>query len=91
MALAGIDPAVYARALADVQALRPLGTYHRAPDRLEPTEGPDCGTRRGYQRHRRDGEDACERCKTANTAADRRLRETGTSTPMSGDPREDSA
>jgi len=36
-----------------------------------------CGTRTGYIRHRNRGED-CEACRHANTAADRRLRETGT-------------
>jgi hypothetical protein len=35
------------------------------------------GTRRGYQRHRRLGETACEPCRIANAAADRRLRNTG--------------
>lgn len=36
-----------------------------------------CGTRRGYQKHRRDGEKACDACRYANSAADRRLRTTG--------------
>jgi len=36
-----------------------------------------CGTRSGYLRHRARGED-CERCRRANTAADNRLRRTGT-------------
>jgi hypothetical protein len=36
-----------------------------------------CGTRTGYLRHRARGED-CERCRIANTEADRRLRQTGT-------------
>lgn len=36
-----------------------------------------CGTRRGYQKHRRNGEQACAPCRCANTAADRRLRTTG--------------
>jgi hypothetical protein len=38
-----------------------------------------CGSRRGYQRHRARGEDACDRCRQANTDADNRLRRTGTS------------
>jgi hypothetical protein len=38
-----------------------------------------CGTRPGYQLHRQRGEDACQPCKDANAAADRRLRNTGTS------------
>lgn len=36
-----------------------------------------CGTRRGYQKHRRNGEEACDACRYANTAADCRLRATG--------------
>jgi len=41
-----------------------------------------CGTRSGYQWHRRRGEDACQPCKDANTAADNRLRRTGTTLEM---------
>lgn len=41
-------------------------------------ERGSCGTRNGYQWHRRRGEDACGPCKQANTAADNRLRRTGT-------------
>lgn len=37
-----------------------------------------CGTRTGYQWHRRRGEEACEPCKRANADADNRLRRTGT-------------
>jgi hypothetical protein len=37
-----------------------------------------CGTRAGYQWHRKQGEDACEPCRQANTDADNRLRRTGT-------------
>jgi len=33
-----------------------------------------CGTRRGYQAHKSRKEDACTRCKAANTAADRYYR-----------------
>ena len=40
-----------------------------------------CGTRGGYQKHRRNGEKACDRCRYANTAADRRLRTTGSTVP----------
>lgn len=76
---AGINPAAYAKALADVRALRSYGTYRSAPARKPPTPGPDCDTRRGYTRHRRDGENACPGCLAANAGADRRLRETGTS------------
>ncbi|MDX3516217.1 WhiB family transcriptional regulator [Streptomyces caniscabiei] len=36
-----------------------------------------CGTRPGYQRHRKHGEDACPPCRQANTDADNRLRRTG--------------
>jgi hypothetical protein len=38
-----------------------------------------CGTRNGYQWHRRRGEGACQPCRQANTDADNRLRRTGTS------------
>jgi hypothetical protein len=37
-----------------------------------------CGTRPGYQRHRRLGQTPCDPCKQANTDADNRLRRTGT-------------
>jgi WhiB family redox-sensing transcriptional regulator len=39
---------------------------------------PECGTRSAYQRHKRLGEPVDDACRAANTAADRRLRETGT-------------
>ena len=42
------------------------------------TERQRCGTRPGYERHRRDGELACAPCRRANTDADYRLRRTGT-------------
>ncbi|WP_200309144.1 WhiB family transcriptional regulator [Streptomyces adelaidensis] len=37
-----------------------------------------CGTRPGYQRHRKNGEAACGSCTRANADADNRLRRTGT-------------
>jgi hypothetical protein len=37
-----------------------------------------CGTRNGYLRHRRAGEEPCGPCRKANTDADNRLRRTGT-------------
>ncbi|GGV46159.1 hypothetical protein GCM10010245_72380 [Streptomyces spectabilis] len=37
-----------------------------------------CGTRNGYLRHRKNGEEACKPCRKANTDADNRLRRTGT-------------
>ncbi|MGW1433097.1 hypothetical protein ACWD6K_31315 [Streptomyces sp. NPDC002431] len=37
-----------------------------------------CGTRSGYQKHRRDGETPCTACRHANADGDRRLRNTGT-------------
>lgn len=37
-----------------------------------------CGTRKGYYRHRKRGEDACERCKRANTDTEKLFRHTGT-------------
>lgn len=42
------------------------------------TERQRCGTRAGYDRHRRDGELACVDCRRANTDANNRLRRTGT-------------
>lgn len=45
--------------------------------RREQREKAACGTRSGYQRHRKNGEQACDPCRVANTAADRRLRTTG--------------
>lgn len=77
--LPGIDPAVYAKALADVQSLRGHGTYRLKAAKLPPTTRPDCGTRRGYRQHQKAGEHTCQRCRGANAAADRRLRTTGTS------------
>ncbi|MFJ8538118.1 WhiB family transcriptional regulator [Streptomyces sp. NPDC093591] len=41
-------------------------------------EGALCGTRQGYQRHKKHKEPACLPCKRANTDADNRLRRTGT-------------
>lgn len=40
-----------------------------------------CGTRSAYRRHRRRGEPVDDACRVANTAADRRLRTTGTTVP----------
>lgn len=79
---AGIAPAVYSSALADVRALRPYGTYQPKTELPTPTEDPRCGSRNGYQAHRRRGESACERCLTANATATRRRKaqqQTGTS------------
>lgn len=36
-----------------------------------------CGTRSGYARHKKRGEKACQPCRSANTAADKRWRQTG--------------
>ncbi|MFI9622117.1 WhiB family transcriptional regulator [[Kitasatospora] papulosa] len=41
-----------------------------------------CGTRGGYQKHRRNDETACAPCRQANADADRRLRNTGTTKPL---------
>lgn len=43
-----------------------------------------CGTRPGYQLHRQRGEQACQPCKDANAAADRRLHNTGTTKQAAG-------
>lgn len=42
-------------------------------------ERAQCGTRSGYAHHQRTGSAICGPCRTANTDADRRLRNTGTS------------
>ncbi|MGH3584846.1 MAG: WhiB family transcriptional regulator [Pseudonocardia sp.] len=39
---------------------------------------PACGTRGGYQKHQREHTAICTPCRQANTDADRRLRNTGT-------------
>lgn len=46
------------------------------PSKRQPAK---CGTRGGYSRHRRLGEPYCEPCRIANTEANRRLAQTGTS------------
>lgn len=43
-----------------------------------------CGTRNGYQWHRRNGEEACGPCRKANTDANNRLRRTGTTKQLVG-------
>lgn len=48
------------------------------------TERAVCGTRGGYQRHLRNAETACARCRQANTDADNRLRRTGTTLTAAG-------
>ncbi len=40
---------------------------------------PKCGEARMYRKHLRDGETPCDACRAANSAADRRLRNTGSS------------
>lgn len=44
-----------------------------------PAPVPECGTRSGYQAHRKRKEAACQLCKNANAHADWLLRNTGTS------------
>lgn len=44
----------------------------------QPEPVSKCGTRPGYQAHRKRGEKACDPCRQANTDADNRLRRTGT-------------
>jgi hypothetical protein len=44
----------------------------------QPEPVSKCGTRPGYQAHRKRGETACDTCRQANTDADNRLRRTGT-------------
>jgi WhiB family redox-sensing transcriptional regulator len=51
-----------------------------APVKTQPKRQPaKCGTRGGYSRHRRLGEPYCQPCRIANTEANRRLSQTGTS------------
>ena len=50
---------------------------------LTPPQGPpECGTRGGYEKHGRDGTEVCAPCRQANADADRRLRNTGTTKPL---------
>jgi hypothetical protein len=69
----GVDPAVYAQAIADLRAIPTAPHETPADPRNPPTEHPDCGQQKGYQRHRRHGERACDRCLRANTVAHARL------------------
>lgn len=72
----GFDAAATAKRLrlqpAAVRALLGL-----APPSATPRQPPLCGSRRAYRRHLRNNESACDDCRAANTAADRRLRNTG--------------
>ncbi|MFF6984242.1 hypothetical protein ACFZAV_42770 [Streptomyces sp. NPDC008343] len=65
----------------DVVAAR-VGVCERTLDRWFPTEKPRtpvvCGTRQGYDRHKRRKEDACGRCKAAYALAYRHYRTHGT-------------
>lgn len=81
MTPAGVTPAVYAKALADVRALRPYGTYRpntAAPARTDPTHRSQCGSRRGYTLHSKTGERQCDQCADIEARAQRRIRATGT-------------
>lgn len=74
---AGVAPAAYEQALADVRALRSFGSYVPPAERKAPTPGPRCGTRSGYDRHLADGEYACDACKGAHARASWLLANTG--------------
>lgn len=77
MAPAGLDPAIYAAALADVRALRPYGTQPAGDQPAPPPPPPvrdDCGTRRGYRLHLVHGETTCQRCRGAEAARHRAQR-----------------
>lgn len=50
---------------------------HLTDGRIRDSEAT-CGTRAGYQRHKKHGDVACAPCRQANTDADNRLRRTGT-------------
>jgi hypothetical protein len=62
------------RALQAERAAKPKA----APKPKKKREPAKCGTRSGYLRHRKNGEEACAACRQANTDADNRLRRTGT-------------
>lgn len=57
--------------------LRSRGGAHGPTQRKR----PGCGTHGGYQAHQRRAETACTPCRDANTDADRRLRNTGSTLP----------
>lgn len=61
----GIDPGLYAAALAEIRAI-PSTPPQPADTRKPPTPGDDCGTYTGYWRHRRNGENADAACLRAN-------------------------
>ncbi|MEU4092021.1 hypothetical protein [Streptomyces sp. NPDC026673] len=70
-----VAPELYAQALADVQAIRDVGTYRapaQRPAKLPPTRGPKCGSNAGYRQHLNRGETACDGCRAAHTEAGRR-------------------
>lgn len=48
---------------------RAIRSKKRATSPLAPPTTEDCGTDRGYNLHRRRGEDACDDCKAAHSAA----------------------
>jgi hypothetical protein len=61
--------------------LPPADALGRLYAEAVPTGPVVCGTRGGYQKHRRNGEKACDPCRYANAAADRQLRTTGSTVP----------
>jgi hypothetical protein len=52
--------------------------YEQQAAEQEALRSAKCGTRAGYQKHLRDHTEICDPCRQANTDADRRLRNTGT-------------
>ncbi|MYX36748.1 MULTISPECIES: hypothetical protein [unclassified Streptomyces] len=72
---AAVASDLYAQALADVRAIRHLGTYEpqaAKPAKLPPTLGPKCGSNAGYRQHLNRGETACDGCRAAHAEAGRR-------------------
>lgn len=72
--MSGVDPALYAQALAELRAvpMRPSAAPEPEPEPVKPRRKPgpvpgapsrvECGTYSGYVHHKKRGEDACEDC-----------------------------
>ncbi|MGA5354019.1 WhiB family transcriptional regulator [Streptomyces thermodiastaticus] len=64
------------RIIAAQEATEPAQTS--APTPKQKRQPAQCGTRSGYQKHLREKTPICDPCRKANSAADARLRRTGT-------------
>lgn len=74
----GETPCPACREAARIQSAKQAGRNPRIRRLFGPT---GCGTRNGYRQHLANNEPACDPCRWANTAADRRLRATGSTIP----------